>query len=289
MLRRKISTTLLVCGALLVLSGLTTWPAEGAVPARPLAQPSPRPTLNPTATSAAPTATAVGPSGESKSHAHDASSQPGRITGTIIELNSGAPTPGIAVNVGGVMVSSDANGNYDHWLAPGSYQVALALAPEQGTPAQGPQTVDLAPGGTVVLHLSFRGPLPTTTPAPTAATPAIAGGTSAHPPTRLPVTGEQPRSAWLWLLIGAMLLAMGGALEIRGARVRALLPASAHRFSRAMKVEQIRRPAERAREDDSASLLAALLTADPRPAPHPTRADDDLLAALLREETRKLS
>lgn len=295
---RKIGTTLIVGGLLLMLFGLSAWPAQGAELARPAAQPSPRPTLPPTATRAAPTATSGGPSSTPKSH-DGGSGAAGRLTGTIIDLTTGAPAPGIAVDLSGLRVVSDANGNYDHWLAPGSYQVALALAAGRGEPAQGPQTVEMQAGATVVLHLSFRSPpLPTATPAPASATPARARATPtaaragaagrALAPTRLPVTGEQPGSAWLWLLIGAMLLAMGGALEFGGARLRAALPAGSARFGGARIVEQATpRPAPQ----DPADLLAALL-ADPRPhrapsAARPTDPSDDLLAELLRASPRE--
>src|SRR5262245_41867470 len=131
MVLRKISRILMVCGALLMAFGAGVLPAQGAEPARgqaaPLLAPSPRPTLAPTAR----------PHGGSKGGGL------GRITGTIIDLTTGAPTSGIKVNIGGTIVSSDANGNYDLWVASGPYAVALVLAANQGEAAQGQQMVDV--------------------------------------------------------------------------------------------------------------------------------------------------
>jgi hypothetical protein len=303
---RKISTTLIVGGLLLMVCGLRAWPVQGAAPTRPLAQPSPRPTLMPTATpalpTAAPSATPAATSSASKSHATTPAA--GRITGTIIDLTSGAPVPGITVDLDGLQVTSDSNGNYDHWLPPGSYRVALMLAPERGTPAQGPQMVDMQSDKTVVLHLSFRSPpLPTSTPPPATAAPVAATAVIAHPagastratkPTRLPVTGEQPSSAWLWLLIGMMLLVMGGALELKGAWITAALPARAPHLGRVARPSQPARMAsKRVPAGDPLNLLAELLAAAPRPthsagaaAARPATEHDELLAALLREPAR---
>jgi|GEM_PF-575142 len=299
---RRISTTLIVGGLLLMFCGLRAWPAQGAEPTRPLAQPSPRPTLMPTAAPAPPTAvpttTPVVASGDSKSHGDGNTPATGRITGTIIDLTTGAPMPGITVDLDGLQVTSDVNGNYDHWLAPGSYHVALMLAPERGTPAQEPQMVDMQSGATVVLHLSFRSPPPpTSTPisaTATAVTTHAAGAGAALKPTRLPVTAEQPSSVWLWLLIGMMLLVMGGALELKGSWINVPLPAGVQRLSRVMRPGQSTYLAsERLPTGDPLNLLADLLAADPRPtqsagaaAAPPAAENDDLLAALLREPAR---
>jgi hypothetical protein len=184
---------------LLIVIGLALQVVLVARPA--LAQdPPPRPTLPPTQTptaTALPTQTPVpkdkGPS--------PTSAPTGRIIGTVIDLSTNAPAPGIAVAVGDVTVTTDANGNYERaGLSAGSYQVALALTPAQGTPAQGPIAVELAAGATVVQHLAFRSPLvPTMTAVPT--TPTIMPATpTAIPPTptpsrpaMLPDTGDTPR------------------------------------------------------------------------------------------------
>jgi hypothetical protein len=297
---RRISTTLIVGGLLLMFCGLRAWPAQGAAPTRPLAQPSPRPTLMPTAIPTAipalPTATPVVTSSAPKSRTNGNASAAGRITGTIIDLTSGAPMPGITVDLGGLQVTSDANGNYDHWLPSGSYLVALMLAPDRGTPAQAPQMVEMQPDKTVVLHLSFRSPPPpTSTPqSATAATTHTAGAGTASKPTRLPVTGEQPSSIWLWLVLGMMLLVMGGALELKGVWPKALLPVGAQRLSRGLRPGQSARLArKRIPSGDSLALLATLLATDLHPTQsagaaqaRPATENDDLLAALLREPAR---
>src|SRR5262245_52715027 len=132
MVLRRIGRILAICGALMLAFGLGTLPARGAERPRtsgaPLLAPSPRPTLAPTSR----------PHGDS--HSGDGM---GRITGTIIDLTTGAPASGIKVNIGGVVVSSDANGNYDLWVASGPYSVALVLDASQGEAAQGQQMVDV--------------------------------------------------------------------------------------------------------------------------------------------------
>src|SRR5262245_4783626 len=131
MILQKIGRILAVCGALMLAFGVSALPAQGAERARssdaPLLAPSPRPTLAPT------------------SRPRGGGSNPGdgmgRITGTIIDLTTGAPAAGIKVNISGVVVSSDASGNYDLWVAAGPHTVALVLDPGQGEPAQGQQMV----------------------------------------------------------------------------------------------------------------------------------------------------
>jgi len=83
--------------------------------------------------------------------------QTGRITGTIIDSATGAPTPGVTVYVGGLAVRSDANGNYVRdGLAPGAYLVLIWLYPRVAVPAQDAATVQVWAGQTVVQHLYFR-------------------------------------------------------------------------------------------------------------------------------------
>jgi hypothetical protein len=75
------------------------------------------------------------------------------------------------VSVGGVIVRTDENGNYERTgLRPGTYMVKLWLSPDEGTPLQDPEKVVLV-GQTanVVLHLfltSTSAPPPTATAAP---------------------------------------------------------------------------------------------------------------------------
>ena len=292
MIWRKVAGGLIGCGVLMIAFGISTLPAQGATPERPLAQPSPRPTLVPTTAvpTAVPTAPAPPPKEDSHSEPAPTAVPMGHITGTIIDLSTGAPAPGVTVNVGGLLISSDANGNYDHWLPVGTYSVSLVLMPEQGMPAQDAQQVELKPWDTSVLHLSFRSPAPGQT-ASAALAPTVAGAapTRGQAPARLPVTAGQPTSAWLWLALGVMLLAAGSALGIGGRLSRALpLAGDAGHGG-------LRRPASRA---DDARLLAALLMADARAqsrsgaghnraaAPKPRSDDEALLAALLELRQR---
>lgn len=276
----KIGRILAVCGVLMVTFGLSVLPAQGAEPtsaAQPLLAPSPRPTLGPTR-----------PRGGSQS-----APATGRITGTIIDLTTGAPAPGVQVNVGGTIVTSDANGNYDLWVPVGSYNVALALSPESGIADQGQQVVDIAANQTTVLHLNFHTPLaPSATPPPAPAATAVPvkhatpvegrarDRTKPRSPVtpRLPHTGEQESNAWLWMTFGALLLIGGVALEYaRARRVPQWARATAS-------VGQIRSGY------DNARLLARLLVSNMQSA-QPTRSrtaeSDMLLAALLATDTQE--
>jgi hypothetical protein len=191
--RLSLRAVLIAAGLCLLVGGLSLWP--GAAPAHAQGEPPPRPTLTP-----------VPPTRERDSDKAEPTAVPaGRITGTVIDLTTGAPAPNVAVTVGDQTVLSDSNGNYDRsGLPAGSYQVALALAPDQGTVAQEPMVVTLAAGATVVQHLSFR------SAAPAAATSA---------PASLPTTGGAADGQWGVLLIGIMLLALG--VGLRGRQVRA--------------------------------------------------------------------
>jgi len=207
----------------------------------------------------------------------------GHITGTVIDLNSGAPSAGVAVRVGGALVWSDANGNYDHWLPVGTYTVTLALADGQGTPAQDVLSVPVLADSATVQHLSFRDPQPA--PAAVVAPPAVAApttvaanvpaaaGSAPIMPTRLPVTSESGSAAWLWLTFGMALLLVGGLVgfgPVLGGRSPALV---------------LRTHAA------NSALLRTLLTA-PMPAARQassraTPTSDDLLAALLAVDVRR--
>src|SRR5690349_14911517 len=199
MIRRKIGSTLAACGIVMLLFGMNALPAQGAAPSPVRMAPSPRP--------------ALAPEKGSKNTV-----LMGHITGTVIDLSSGAPSAGVAVRVGGELVWSDANGNYDHWLPVGTYTVTLALADGQGTPAQDIMNVPVMADVATVQHLNFRSPqvapaAPTAAAArpvvvqPVVATPTAvaesapvsAGGAPAAMPNRLPVTSESGSAAWLWL------------------------------------------------------------------------------------------
>jgi hypothetical protein len=280
MILQKIGRILAVCGALMLAFGVSALPAQGAERARAsdalLLAPSPRPTLAPTSR---PGGGGSNP-GEGK----------GRITGTIIDLTTGAPTAGIRVNISGMVVSSDANGNYDLWVAAGPHTVALVLDPAQGEPAQGQQMVDVAVDQTVIVHLSFRSPPPATpieansAPAipvePTAAPAPVAARSRGvaprpHASPRLPRTAEESDEAWRWVALGALLLMGGVALELGRKRLQIQFAGVAARAARF------------APGYENARLLATLLARGMDEA-KPARAteNDILLAALLTTDTR---
>ncbi len=204
MLRRKIGTTLASFGVVMLIFGVSALPAQGAEPMHVALQPSPRPPIDPLR------------------HHNGASAQMGHITGTVIDQRTGAPAAGITVRVGGDLVTTDANGNYDHWLPVGDYPVALQLAGDQGAAEQDTVLVSVRPVVPTVQHLNFRSPAsapnaPAAAPAvvPTAvvaaakpSTPAIK--TDAGAPKRMPRTGVADSAAWLWLAFGMLLLLAGG-------------------------------------------------------------------------------
>lgn len=189
MRQARASFGLIVAGLGLALAGLLFSIGFSATPAG--AQPQQqRPTLTPLPPTATPR-----PARQSGGVAVAA----GRITGTVIDLISGAPAAGIVVQVGDALLTTDANGNYDRGgLAAGSYQVALVLASGQGVPAQGALAVALEAGATVVQHLSFRSPQPAA-PAPT----------PAQAPAMLPNTGGPAEPGWLAFALGLAVIGLG--------------------------------------------------------------------------------
>jgi hypothetical protein len=269
MIRRKIGSTLAACGIVMLLFGMSALPAMGAAPSPVRMAPSPRPALLPV-------------KGSSNTVLM------GHITGTVIDLISGAPSAGVAVRVGGALVWSDANGNYDHWLPVGTYTVTLALADGQGTPAQDVMNVPVLADAATVQHLNFRGQQPAPAAAagrpvavqPAVATPtavaenapATAGGAPVVLPKRLPVTSESGSAAWLWLTFGVVLLLAGGLVgfgPVLGGRSPALVLRTHAANSALLRtlltapVQAVRPAAPRAAQA-SADLLAALLTVDVR-------------------------
>jgi hypothetical protein len=275
MVRRKIGSTLATCGIVMVLFSVSALPAQGAAPSPVRMAPSPRPAL------------------AQDRRSNDALLM-GHITGTVIDLNSGAPAADVAVNVGGVLVQSDANGNYDHWLPVGTYTVTLALADGQGASAQDVMTVAVLADVATVQHLNFRSQpgalvaptavaaqpaaVPTAVAAQPAAAPtAVAGNaavvaveSSSVTPNRLPVTSENSNAAWLWLAVGMALLLTGSLVGFGPGRSPAMLLGA---------------------QAANSALLRGLLAA-PLPAARPTtpraaRASEDLLASLLAAEVRE--
>lgn len=265
MLGRKIGRTFLIAGLLMVVIGISTAPAQGSAINGPLAQPSPRPTLEPTATTVMPTvvvATATAAtSTDSNAQVSSTLAAFGHITGTIIDLTTGAPTPGMTVNIGGVLVTSDANGNYDHWLPVGSYGVSLVVSPNQGTSAQGVQKVQLTKDNPVVLHLGFQA-APTGAPKGAPSATAAAGAAPVPQPTRLPRTADQPSSLWLWGF-GALLLMAGSALELRS-RMRRATISGTEQTRILTELLAIRKAPMYPTEIDEQALLTRLLDDQPR-------------------------
>lgn len=185
MRRQFTSFALMVCGVVALALGMTVAPAATPAAAMPAMQPSPRPTLVPTAD--------VIPSDDDDG---PAPVRFGRVTGTVIDSRTGAPASGKRVVVGDALVTSDGNGNYDHWIAPGAYAVGLQLREGEGVTSQGTQQVTVAAGGTIVQHLYFTSPapalptaLPTAAPTavPTVAPTAPVVPTEAAMPTAAPV------------------------------------------------------------------------------------------------------
>jgi hypothetical protein len=273
MVRRKIGSTLAACGIVMMLFGMSAMPALGAAPSPVRMAPSPRPALAP-----------------SKGSSNTVLM--GHITGTVIDTSNGAPSAGVAVRVGGALVWSDANGNYDHWLPVGTYTVTLALADSQGTPAQDVMNVPVLADVATVQHLSFRGQQPASAvptavatrpgavpPAaalPTAVAenaPASAGGAPVVLPKRLPVTSESGSASGMWLAFGMVLLLAGGLVgfgPVMGGRSPALLLRT-HAINSALLRTLLTAPVHAARPASSRAALSS----------------DDLLAALLTSDVRK--
>jgi hypothetical protein len=246
MRRQWFSLTLMLLGVLALAMGFAGLPLAQPVAAAPLLQPSPRPTLQPSAVPPTPESPTSEPEpttdpgggggggggGDEDDDDRQPTALPGRITGTVIDRRTGAPASGIRVSVGEELVASDGNGNYDIYLPAGNYVVSLALSAGQGTPAQGPQEVDLDSEEVEVVHLFFTSPQavaptapPTVAPAPTATSPA-ATAVAVPPIAELPdlpntSVDEAPASLpttaapfslgapWMWLLLGSCLLGAG--------------------------------------------------------------------------------
>lgn len=286
--RQFTSFALMVCGVLTLALGLNLAPAPARVAAAPALQPSPRPTL-------VPTAEILAEGDEDRPIA----AVFGRITGTVVDARTGAPAAGRAVLVGDIVVVSDANGNYDRWVTAGSHTVALQLAAGEGVPAEGARRVDVAPDGTAVVHLYFSSPatvphadptplaLPTAPAAPTheptavpaaepvaeapAAQPAAeapaarpeaeepaaqpaGGATSTRQPAQLPETALGGDISAGFLLVGAALFGAGVLLQRRPRR-RAAAAAADRRM--------LRRLLSKAPAPTAEETLEGLLSADP--------------------------
>jgi hypothetical protein len=221
-MRNKLASILICCGVLAILFGLgglagaPVASAQGFVP-----QPSPRPPVDLDGDSGGRSATTV--------------ADTGHVTGTVIDVVTGAPLPGIPVRVGPDLVMTDENGNYDHWLPTGSYTVQVMVDPLRGAAAQEPMQVAVEAGGRTLQHLGVRpaaeapaapapAPAPARSAAPVmAAEPEIAVAAADVPPATLPRTGVDVDAGLVWIVAGVLLVGLGWALW--GRPVSRLAPA----------------------------------------------------------------
>ena len=146
---RSLTLTVVLGACLIALYGLLM-SAPVSVQAQSLPPRPPLPTVTPTPP----------PTEAEETTTRRRTIEPGRITGTVIDLTTNAPMPGVAIRVGDRILVSDANGNYDRsGLMPGTYEVILAIPADWGTPAQELISIELAEGATVVQHLFYHGSL----------------------------------------------------------------------------------------------------------------------------------
>ncbi len=158
---RMMGFSCVMAGLLIAMLCMSTLPAPSAV-AAPLLQPSPRPPVQQSRHS-----------GGKKSSAEAF----GHIMGTVINTTTGAPAAGVHVSVGGVVVMTDTNGNYDGYVPAGDHMVLLALDPSQGKTVTPPQMVHVDAGAATIQHLSY------TSAAATAAPTSVPPTATSMPPT----------------------------------------------------------------------------------------------------------
>jgi len=197
---RHVSTSLIVCGVMLLIAGLSALlPGAAFAQQDPLPAPSPRPAVEFTEQSSG------------GGSAPDRSAIPGHIGGTVIDVVSSAPVPGMPVRIGDNIVTTDQDGNYGIWVSPGTYLVNVAPAPGQGDVVDGPMAVVVEPETPVIQHLRVALPVrqaPAAEPAP------VVEAAPVEAPRRLPRTNDAADSAWLWVLSGIMLMSSGIALSM---------------------------------------------------------------------------
>lgn len=207
---RYVSTSFIVCGVMMLVVGMSALlPRAAFAQQDPLPAPSPRPPLEFTEQS----------SGGGERAAPDRSAIPGHIGGTVIDIVSSAPVPGMPVRVGDNIVTTDQDGNYGIWVLPGAYLVNVAPAPGQGDVVDGPMTVVVEPETPVIQHLRVALPAPQ---APAAEPAPVVEAAPVEAPRRLPRTNDAADSAWLWVSFGIMLIGGGIALSMLPSSRRAL-------------------------------------------------------------------
>lgn len=174
MRRQMVSFVCMVAGVLVIALGINLAMVATPASAGPMLQPSPRPPLP-----------------EDRGGSDPTPVPPGAITGTVIDLTTGAPASGVNVNVEGVIVTTDSNGNYERNNLPvGTYTVNLELD-GRGVPAQRALQIEVGGGDRVVVHLFFYSQL-TPTPMPPTATPPAAMAPTSTPLPPPPSSGQVP-------------------------------------------------------------------------------------------------
>ena len=210
---RHVSTSFIVCGVMLLMAGLSALlPGAAFAQQDPLPAPSPRPTVEFTEQSS-------GRGSAREESPPDRSAIPGHIGGTVIDVVSSAPVPGMPVRIGDNIVTTDQNGNYGIWVSPGTYLVNVAPVPGQGDVVDGPMTVVVEPATPVIQHLRVALPArqaPAAEPAP------VVEAAPVEAPRRLPRTNDAADRAWLWVSFGIMLIGGGIALSLLPSSRRAL-------------------------------------------------------------------
>ncbi len=241
MRHHHLSTTFLICGALLLIVGINALlPGAAYAQQDPVPAPSPRPALQFTEQSSG------------GSSAPDRSAIPGHIGGTVIDVVSSAPVPGMPVRVGDNVVITDQDGNYGIWVSPGTYLVNVAPAPGGGTIVDRPATVVVEPETPVIQHLRVALPVPEVK----AAEPVVE-----EAPRRLPRTNDAADVTWVWVSFGILLIGAGVVLGMLPAGRRALATSAAGiaQLSNQALLQKLlsERPAKRSAQDDA--LLRELL------------------------------
>jgi len=244
---RHVSTSLIFCGVMLLMAGLSALlPGAAFAQQDPLPAPSPRPAVEFTEQSSG------------GGSAPDRSAIPGHIGGTVIDVVSSAPVPGMPVRIGDNIVTTDQDGNYGIWVSPGTYLVNVAPAPGQGDVVDGPMTVVVEPETPVIQHLRVALPVrqaPAAEPAP------VVEAAPVEAPRRLPRTNDAADSAWLWVLSGIMLMSSGIALSMlpSGRRILAARAAEVAHLSNQALLRRLlhERPTPRREKDEE--LLRKLL------------------------------
>ncbi|MGB9751308.1 carboxypeptidase regulatory-like domain-containing protein [Roseiflexus castenholzii] len=244
MSRQHLSPSFLICGVLLLMVGLSAMlPGAARAQQDPVPAPSPRPAIQFTEQSSG-----------GGSSAPDHSAIPGHIGGTVIDVVSSAPVPGLPVRIGDNVVFTDQDGNYGIWVSPGTYLVNVAPAPEQGTVVDGPAAVVVEPETSVIQHLRVALPVPDVKAAESPVEAPV------EAPRRLPRTNDPSDVTWVWVSFGILLIGAGIGLGMLPAGRRALATSAAgiaHLSNQALLQKLLSERPSRSTKDDA--LLRELL------------------------------